>query len=1540
MKSKYNAAKFRHQTLGASLVTAIMVCLSGSASASDWTGSTSSNWNDNANWSGGGGTVGSNAVISVSTPHIATITANIPGNPVDIIIGSGGGTNGRLDHISGNAYTGNGNWMFVGNGGGNGVYNLADTTGTGGILTGYAKGSGNMTSNRFWVGGVPWNGGGSGVANINTTGIFEMNDLTVGDNAGTGVMNVDAGTINTHGWNFIGKDDGGGNNAHGTLNMSGGSINNTGRTWVGMSNTTGIVVLSGGAYKQLNNEFLSIGDSSGGNGTVTLNNSASLLQANGELWVGQNTGTGQLNLSAGAITSANWVAVGRDNGTGTVNMTGGSWTKTAANCSFIIGASGHGTMIQSGGLVDVQAGDTWMAENNLCDFTLSGSGEFRATYFQVARNGGSTGNVHLDGGTLKVNELVGGGGTKNVHFNGTQIVGRVDEPNFITGLGSGAVIDAGGLKVDSAGHTLVATQVLTGTGGVIKSGAGKLTLSSTNTYTGNNTVNAGELALRAGSTGIGDTTVADGAAFGVVAQFSGEQLVAPNITFGTTAAGTSLELNEGNVFGTNPTVPILNVTGNLVLNGNVAVNVAGTQFQGSALMPLVAYSAATRSGTGAFVLGTLPNGVVATFVDNPNYYGAGQGLVYLNITSVSLPVWNATVDANWNTSTVNWIDEVTTLGSVYSDPAPVLFNDAVTGATLGAVVLNGTVAPSDVTFDNVTVPYSLSGTGSISGATGLTKIGAASLTLATPNSYTGVTTLAGGTTSVATMPNGGVAGPLGAATSAASNLVIGAATLSYTGATAATDRGFTIGGPVSAIAVVGGTDLTVSGPVVSALASKLNKQGDGALVLTNPSITLGAVGQVNQVLAGTLKFSGPGQTVSVPGELWVGSVPAAAGQLVLDGTSLSVGGWFTLGRGNGNTHWLSTITATNSTIVCGNFSSGFDNGLLNASDQAITMTNTTWTSYGQTLLSEKDSSTMNMTIDATSVYNANNRLLIGLGAGSVANVTVQGALHHGGEWFSIGTDSSSVATMTVKGSGILTSDGDFNVGDVGSSTGTLNIQNSGSVSSTGNVYIGKNGGTSGTVNMTGGSFTSTGNLFQIGMGTVHGTWLQSGGVTNAGGWIAIGRYNGAIGVVTVSGTGVFNQTGTGNALIVGEEGTGTLNIQGTATVSSVGGNGLVISNNATGNGTVNLDGGTLVTLKISDGGGTSTFSFNGGVLKAGTGANLAFMGGLNTVNVNLGGAFIDTNGQTIAIAQVLSDGGGNLTKQGAGTLELNGANSYLGTTTVAVGTLGGTGSVGGELVVPAGSTIAPGAAGVGTFSADDTLGNGSTIGGTYACEVSGAAADALLLGGDLTISPGAVLDFSLLAPPTAMSYVIATHVTRTGTFIEQNVPAGFHVVYNPTSITLEYIPTAYSNWAVSHGLNPLTNGAPGADPDGDGQSNGVEFALGGDPTSASNNAKTYSLVADSSADGDALPELLITIAVRSGTPAFTGSPSPSATQDGATYTVEGSTTLGSFSAGVTPVAPVTTGLPAAPAGYEYRTFSLDGSNGTPSNGFLRVQVKF
>jgi hypothetical protein len=96
-----------------------------------------------------------------------------------------------------------------------------------------------------------------------------------------------------------------------------------------------------------------------------------------------------------------------------------------------------------------------------------------------------------------------------------------------------------------------------------------------------------------------------------------------NATFGTSGA-TTLDINLGNVAG-NPTAAPLNVTGTLTVNGPVTINVAD-QFPAVGTIPLISY-VGPKGGGGSFVLGTLPNGVVATLNDN------GTGLVSLNVTS-------------------------------------------------------------------------------------------------------------------------------------------------------------------------------------------------------------------------------------------------------------------------------------------------------------------------------------------------------------------------------------------------------------------------------------------------------------------------------------------------------------------------------------------------------------------------------------------------------------------------------------------------------------------------------------------------------------------------------------------------------------------------------------------------------------------------------------------------------------------------------------------------------------------------------------------
>lgn len=129
---------------------------------------------------------------------------------------------------------------------------------------------------------------------------------------------------------------------------------------------------------------------------------------------------------------------------------------------------------------------------------------------------------------------------------------------------------------------------------------------------------------------------------------------------------------------------------------------------------------------------------------------------------------------------------------------------------------------------------------------------------------------------------------------------------------------------------------------------------------------------------------------------------------------------------------------------------------------------------------------------------------------------------------------------------------------------------------------------------------------------------------------------------------------------------------------------------------------------------------------------------------------------------------------------------------------------------------------------------------------------------------------------------------------------------------------------------------PQADPDNDGQTNLLEFALGGNPNGAAGRARVYNLTSDA-APGSEIRKFLLTIAVRAGT-AFAGSPSPMATRDGVTYTIQGGLSLDDFTSAVSVQPEVTPDLPPPPDGYEYRTFMLDAASGLPDKGFLRARV--
>jgi autotransporter-associated beta strand protein/T5SS/PEP-CTERM-associated repeat protein len=1492
MKPKFNAVRFRNQ-IGTPLVTVIVVCLSGAVQAADWLNSGSTDWNTASNWNPAGVPNGVAAVINTNTGSIATISVNPTSNPGDLIVGTGGGMTGRLDHLGGTLTTGS--WVKIGHNGATGVYNLANTAGTGGTFSGFAQGSGslNLTGGEFRLGGDSA-GGGTGTLNMHTTGGVTVNNgaVAIGQN-GNGVLNIDSGTFAKSGsGNIVVSNTSG---VTGAINISGGTLSNNGEFQIGNGGgSNGTVTLNAGAITT--NSWVSIGRT-GGSGAVNVNggtltktgggsfivgddSSGILTQTagvvdtqTGEFWVGTGgNSTGNYNLSTGTLNTFSWTVIGRNGGTGTMTMTGGTFNKTGVNSDLVVGgddAGANGLLLFSGGQITTGRDTSVGKTDSTGVLTMSGSAVLNTNLLRIGEGGSATGTgtVNLNGGTLQTTGINGGSRTtgKIVNFNGTLIQAKAGSATFLTGLNT-ANIQAGGLVINSNGFALAGDQNLSGTGTVTKNGAGSLDLAgelNNLTYTGITTVNAGSLTLPTDPVGSedspGDVFVADGAAFGVKSQndFGGSHLQPANITFNGPTTGTAFNANVGDVGGSLPTIALLNVTGTLTANGTVTVNLAGSELAPGQLH-LIRYSGTIAGTSPSFVLGTLPNGVVGTLVRNDNFFGAGQGAIYVNIVSVSLPDWagtdaavfgpltgdllvndplvlisdpvasgivtgqtvsgtgipdgttvtavddgageitlsnNATVtngiadlyfgslpgtnDGSWDVATTsNWVDQVTTASSEFSNDAPVVFDDK---GFVPGVVVNTTVIPSDVVINNSDRGYVFSGNGKISGTTGLTKQGSGTAIMGLTNDYAGITKIQAGVLSIPSIADGGVGSPIGQSAAAAGNLDLAGGTLHYSGGAASTNRSFVttaVGGGI-------GTDneLTITGAATTA-GGNFVKSGVGSLIMTHHGANSfgdgGAADGIN-VRNGTLMFDGSAasQTNTVINDIWVGTEPGVAADLVFDGSSASISGYLAIARGNSTTGLTSTCTATDSMLAMGNLSLGYDNGVGGyLATSVLTLNNSSCTVAGTGKIGESNGSTASVVLNGTSTMSTS-----------------------GGVGTNVGQGNGSNGTLDIKGSSAYTSNGSFYIGSDAGSTGAVLVSGSGSLA------------------------VPNGSEFRIGSdGT--GALTLTGGTVSGNGWMSIGRGSPAsVGTLTVSG-GTFTQTATDRFIHVGEIGAGTLTISGSGAFVANSTTGVLMTDEATSSGVINLDGGSLTATAVIDqtvGSGPSIFNFNGGILRAGVAANPIFMDGIGTVTVKSGGAMIDSNGNSIAVNSALLDGagGGGLNKSGAGSLFLNGANTYTGPTIVSAGTLGGTGSIAGPLVVNASASVAPGGS-VGTF----TVGGNTSIAGTYSCEIDGTTADMLAVTGDLNLT-GSSLTVSANAP-SGSEWVIATYTgTLTGTFPN---PAGYTVDAS-TANQVKLISTggsAYDIWATSKGLTGANNGAA-QDPEFDGIKNELEFVLGGNP---------------------------------------------------------------------------------------------------------------
>src|SRR5439155_3032455 len=161
--------------------------------------------------------------------------------------------------------------------------------------------------------------------------------------------------------------------------------------------------------------------------------------------------------------------------------------------------------------------------------------------------------------------------------------------------------------------------------------------------------------------------------------------------------------------------------------------------------------------------------------------------------------------------------------------------------------------------------------------------------------------------------------------------------------------------------------------------------------------------------------------------------------------------------------------------------------------------------------------------------------------------------------------------------------------------------------------------------------------------------------------------------------------------------------------------------------------------------------------------------------------------------------GGGLIKKGAGTLYLDAANSYTGTTTVTNGTLAGTGSVGSPVVVaPSGKLGAGEAGGIGTLTINNTL----TIQGAATMRINknGGTPTSDLVTGITTANYGGTLVITnTTSDSTALAagdtFTLFTASAHTGNFasITGSPGSGLAYSFNPVNGVLSVVTGTASN---------------------------------------------------------------------------------------------------------------------------------------------------
>ncbi|ECY3097103.1 autotransporter outer membrane beta-barrel domain-containing protein [Salmonella enterica subsp. enterica serovar Derby] len=1245
------------------------------------------------------------------------------------------GGNNQITTESGSAIVAKDNGILI-NSGANNVTNGGSITATGSSISYgihyYSGTSGTITN----TGTITTTGKGAGDASVYAHGgAVTINNSGTMDSSVFGVYVTTGHTLN---------------------NLAGGSITaNTAVQFHGNNNT-------------LANAGAILGDTNG----VTISGSGNTLTNQGKI----TGGTNAILINSGSKNNTLTLNTGTEI-SGSITDDNNS---ASANNNLIL--DGEGTLGSSiSGLNSVTSSGDW----TLSGATMNLSGTTNSALWV------KSGTLILNGAMTAKGATVDSGTTLQIGNSGT------------LGTFNGDIVDNGTLTFNRSDAAAYGS-VISGSGNVVKQGGGELTLSNNNSYSGGTTIAEGTLTATAGGA-LGSGNIDNRAYLKLDAASASDPFIVADLT---THSGATVEIGAGSTLQANTLTQQdgSTLTADLTATSGPAIRAKNVNLDGTLNVASPASQEPIRSTDDLISLALIEsdNAISGDFdgitingnAMNPDAFITVVGQKNVNDTHYDLVetlTWyadryNAAIDAHGtfnladadDSFTVNTVLENVDANSGWNGQsltktgAGTLILNAENTYTGGTTISEGTLVANNVealgtgnVTDNATLELNTGGDfdNAISGSGQVVKSGDKTLTLSGANSYTGGTTISGGTlvaTNVEALGSGDVTDNATLELNTGGtfdNVISGSGQVVKSG-----DEMLTLSGANS---YTGGT--TISGGTL--VASNVEALGSGDIT-DNATLELNTGGDFDNAISGsgqvvksgdeTLTLSGTntytGGTTISGGTLIATHVNAlgtgaidnrasllldASGQFAVTDLTTESGGNTEIGAGS--TLQATTLTQKSDSTLTINLNSNTADPVIHAASQVSLAGTLDITGVGDVLDSDPastdDLDTFTLIASDKTIAGDFEKLTVaGMDADLADFITVDGRIDDTGKQYELTTaltwyaDRDDAVTDAHGTFNLTNADGSFAVNTVlenvdatldpdsatgwdgtslikqGAGTLILNAENTYTVGTTisGGTLVATNVDALGSGDVTddatlelntGGTFdnaiSGSGQVVKSGdkMLTLSGTNSYSGGTLISGGTLVATNVDAlGSGDVTDDATLELNTGGTFDNAISGsgqvvKSGDDTLTLSGSNTYTGgtiISGGTLVASNvEALGTGDVTND----AVLELNTGGDfDNAISGSGQVVKSGD--ETLTLSGSNTYTGGTlisGGTLVASNVEALGSGDVTNDavlelntggdftnaisGSGQVVKSGDETLTLSGANSYTGGTLISGGTL-------------------------------------------------------------------------------------------------------------------------------------------------------------------------------------------------------------------------------------------------------------------------------